>query len=589
MPNVRRSLLAAALAPLLSGSPAAPPDPIAPSRLAPPPADLRLTAAHEKLAAAHAHLVAARLLEGAGKPREALDHYLAFIDGGDADTDLVAHIADMILAYRDMESALKLLETQIAAHPESPQPYVDLLRFALKHEGEHEALTGKAGLSAEALLRRFPRDAAAYENAAALALAQGKRDEAAKVMEAASKQHIPDPRFWLSTGRMAQEVWPIADAEKRAANVQRINPFFEKARDLALETKDQAAAIAAADYFLFSNQLPAAAAICEKLVAQGGGIEARRRLVRLYEAMEKPAESLRALEDLVEAFPNDVEHRRLLASQYLQKREVGKATVQLEAALQTGGGELQDYLQLCNLLRFSQDPERFLDFTRRAAQLFPKEPRVTYFGALARSRAKHYAEAAKFFDQAATQAATRAPELLDDMFHFNHGVALERSGRFEDAAKQFEKSIRLTPPDDPARAAGTLNYLGYMWLERGEHLDQSEQFIRKANDLEPDNAAYVDSLGWVLFKRGKFAESLEQLQRAESLMKEITAEDAEILDHLAQAHDRLNQRAKAEEYWRRVLDLQPETKSLVERARKELGISQPKPVTGDDIPPKSLK
>lgn len=580
MSRARRCLLALTLAALVSRGQA---------ESAPPPADLQLTAQRERLAAAHAHLVAARLLEESGRPRESLDHYFAFAGSGDPDFDLIAHIADLALAYRGMDSALKLLETRIATHPDSPQPYVHLTRFALKHADEHKTLSAKAAAAVEEMLRRFPQDAASYESAVALHLARGGRDEAGRVMDDAAKQNVTDPHFWLRTGRTAQEVWPIADGDKRRANIQRINPFFEKARDLALAAKDEDAAIAAADYFLFSNQLPAAAEICDKVVKQGGGLEARRRLFRLYEALEKPAESLRALEDLVKAFPNDVEHRRLLAGMYLQKREVEKATRQLEAALQEGGGELQDYLQLCNLLRFDREPDRFLRFTQRAARLFPREPRVTYFGALARSRAKQYAEAARFYDQAASQAATKAPELLDDMFHFNHGVALERSGRFEDAAREFEKSIQITPPNDPSRAAGTMNYLGYMWLERGEHLDQSEQLIRKANELESDNAAYVDSLGWMLFKRGKTEESLKELQRAESLMKEITAEDAEILDHIAQVHDKLNQRARAEEYWRRVLDLKPESKALMDRARRELGLSKPGPGPRDEPPPKALK
>lgn len=584
MPNVRRCLLAAALAALATRSAAA-----TAASIAPPPADLQLAPQLEKLAAAHAHLVAARLIEESGRPREALDHYLAFVEAGDADADLVAHVADMALAYRGMDSALSLLEARIQAQPGSPQPYVHLTRFALKHEGQRDSLSSKARAAAEEMLRRFPRDAAGYENAVSLHLAEGRRDDAIRVMEDAAKQDIADPRFWLRTGRMAQEVWPMADADKRRTHVQNVNPFFEKAGDLALAAKDHEAAIGVADYLLFSNQLPAAAGICEKIVEQGGGLEARSRLVRLYEALEKPGESLRALEDLVKAFPNDAEHRRLLAGQYLQRREVEKATRQLEVALREGGGELQDYLQLCNLLRFSKEPEGFFRFTQRAAQLFPREPRVTYFRALAHNRTKQYADAAKLFEQAAAQAATKAPELLDDMFHFNHGVALERSGRFEDAAKQFEKSIQLTPPGDPSRAAGTLNYLGYMWLERGEHLDKSEELIRKANELESDNAAYVDSLGWVLFKRGKTAESLKELQRAESLMKEITAEDAEILDHIAQAHDKLNQRAKAEEYWRRVLDLKPETKSLIDRARKELGLGGTKSAPAEDAPPKAPK
>ncbi|MCE9520208.1 MAG: tetratricopeptide repeat protein [Verrucomicrobia bacterium] len=547
-----------------------------------PPADLQLSAKNEKLATAHAHLVTARLFEESDQPREALSHYLAFIENVDADTALVAHVADLVLAYQNMDAALKLLEAQIMTHPDSPQPYVHLTLFALKHADEQASLAAIARATVKTMLLKFPRNAATYENAVALHLARGERNEATQVMATAAKQAVKDPVYWLRTGRMAQEVWPIAVVDKRTAHLQKINPFFEKARDLALAAQDQNSAIAAADYFLFSNQLTAATEICEKVVKQGGSLEARSRLVRLYEAMEKPAESQLALEDLVKVFPDSVEHRRLLASQYLQKREVEKAAQQLEAALQSGGGDLPDYLQLCNLLRFGKESDKFLHFTQRAAQLFPREPRITYFGALARSRLKQYAEAAKFYEQAATQAATKAPELLDDMFHYNHGVALERSGRYEDAARQFEKSILLTPPDDPARAAGTLNYLGYMWLERGEHLDQSEQFIRKANELEPDNPAYVDSLGWVLFKRGKLAESLTELQRAESLMKEITAEDAEILDHLAQAHDKLNQRELAEKYWRRVLDLKPDIKALIDRAQKELGLIPPRAEIKDE-------
>lgn len=577
MPTPHSTLIAAILACLSPVGIAASDTGLIPARIPSPTADSPLTPKNEKIASAHAHFITARLLEESGRPRDALGHYLSFIETDDADAGLVAHVADMVLAYQGMDAALKFFEARTKSHPDSPQPHVLLTRFALKHSDEHESLIEVAVTATRRLLGKFPGDATTYETAVALHLAREDRVSAEQVMAVAAKQSARNPGYWLRAGRLAQEVWPIANADKRNTHLRQINPFFEKARDLALALKDHDSAITASDFFLFSNQLPVAADICEKVIRQGGGLGPRDRLARLYEAMEKPAQFMLALEDLVKNFPDSVEHRRLLAGQYLQKREVAKAGQQLEAALQTGGGELQDYLQLCNLMRFGDDPERFLQFTRRAAQLFPREPRVTYFGALASSRVKQYAEAVKFFEQAATQAETGAPELLDDMFHFNRGVALERSGKYEEAARQFEKSILLTPPDDPSRAAGTLNYLGYMWLERGEHLDQAEQFIRKANELEPDNAAYVDSLGWVLFKRGKFAESLIELLRAESLLDEITAEDAEILDHIAQAHDRLNQRARAEEYWRRVIELKPDIPMLMERAKKELGLSPPEP------------
>lgn len=281
---------------------------------------------------------------------------------------------------------------------------------------------------------------------------------------------------------------------------------------------------------------------------------------------------MKALEELVKAFPLDVEHRKILASHYLQMRDIDKAVAQLEAALQAGGGGLQAYLQLSNLMRLTKQPEKFLQFAQRAGKLFPGEPRVMYFQALAHTQLKQYADAAKLFDRAGSLAETMCPEILDDAFHFAHGVALERDGQFDGAAKQFEKSIGLTPVDELARAAGTMNYLGYMWLERGEHFDKAEELIRKAIELDPDNAAYLDSIGWLHFRTGKFEDALQELLKAESMLKDVESEDAEIFDHIAQTYEKLNQRSKAEEYWRRVLDLKPSDEKLIRRVEKLLGL-----------------
>jgi tetratricopeptide (TPR) repeat protein len=129
-----------------------------------------------------------------------------------------------------------------------------------------------------------------------------------------------------------------------------------------------------------------------------------------------------------------------------------------------------------------------------------------------------------------------------------------------------------------------MNYLGFMWADRGEHLDKAEELIRKANELMPDDAAYIDSLGWLYFRQGKNEEALAELQHAEQLLKEIEPEDAEILDHIAQVHDKLGHRAKAEEYWKRTLALKPQNEKLVQSVEKSLGISKPKPPPKNEPP-----
>ena len=59
-----------------------------------------------------------------------------------------------------------------------------------------------------------------------------------------------------------------------------------------------------------------------------------------------------------------------------------------------------------------------------------------------------------------------------------------------------------------------LNYLGYMLAERGERLDESVGYLKKAVAMEPENGSFLDSLGWAYFKAGKLDLAEENLKRA---------------------------------------------------------------------------
>lgn len=550
--------------------------------------DLSLQQTRDRLAQAHAHYLSARMLEDEGRMREALGHYLAFLEKGGAEPDLVAHIAEMALNYRGMDAAVKLLEDAMKASPASAQPFVNFTNFALTHASTEAGLLPRAATAVAEALNRFPQSAEAYENAVQFHLSQKERAKAAEALERGAKQTVTEADYWLRLGRAAQEVWPLADTEQRAEHLTRVNVFFDKAMLRAREAKDEAAELWIADYYLFSNQLDRAAVICEWVVQRNGSLDARKRLVRLYDAMERSDDTLKALEDLVAAYPMDVEHRRLLASKYDQRHRTAfgeermdfarKAAEQLEAALQVGGGDVEDYLTTARYLETTGDDERFERFTARAQQLYPGEPRVTYLRARALNSVKKHADAAKMFEETAKLAETRFPDLLNDAgYHFSWGAALERSGQYDAAAKAFEKSVDLTPPDNPPSAASTMNYWGYMWVEQDKHLDKAETLIRKANELRPDEPAFIDSLGWLYFRQGKYQQALTELERAEKLMEKWTPEDGEILDHIAQTYQKLGDAEKAKEYWQRALDLNPPQEAVRKRAERELGIEKPKP------------
>ena len=189
-----------------------------------------------------------------------------------------------------------------------------------------------------------------------------------------------------------------------------------------------------------------------------------------------------------------------------------------------------------------------------------------YFLAFAYMRTRQPAKAVARFEEAEKLSANVNEQLLNASFYEQFGAVLEQVGRLDDAALKWEKAIALSSPEDPKAAANIMNSLAYMWVEQGKNLAKAEELLAKANELSPDTPAYIDSLGWMYFKKGDFKRALTELKRAESLMEPIAPEDAEILEHIAHAHRQLGQHKQAIDYLERAAAL----KSPVQRMRERI-------------------
>ena len=98
-----------------------------------------------------------------------------------------------------------------------------------------------------------------------------------------------------------------------------------------------------------------------------------------------------------------------------------------------------------------------------------------------------------------------------------------------------------------------MNYLGYLDAEAGEHLEEARALIERALELDPENGAYLDSLGWVYFKMGRLDEAVAHLERAAALLDT----DAVIFDHLGEAYFKRRDPEQARRNWERALELSP--------------------------------
>ena len=128
---------------------------------------------------------------------------------------------------------------------------------------------------------------------------------------------------------------------------------------------------------------------------------------------------------------------------------------------------------------------------------------------------------------------------------FAYGSTHERAKQFESSEASFRELLKIDPEHST-----TLNYLGYMFADRGVHLDEAHDLIQRALDLEPNNGAYLDSLGWVYYRQGKFDLAAKYLERS---LKQY-GRDPVVHTHLGDVYFKQGRVAEAKKHWSRGLE-----------------------------------
>jgi tetratricopeptide (TPR) repeat protein len=110
-------------------------------------------------------------------------------------------------------------------------------------------------------------------------------------------------------------------------------------------------------------------------------------------------------------------------------------------------------------------------------------------------------------------------------------------------AEEYLEQVLDEFPDD----VSAMNDLGFLWAEQDRRLERACRMIRKAVEADSDNVAYRDSLGWVLYRLGRFQEAAAELEKAAA----SDPSEGEILEHLGDARLKAGQGEKAKDAWRR--------------------------------------
>lgn len=193
-------------------------------------------------------------------------------------------------------------------------------------------------------------------------------------------------------------------------------------------------------------------------------------------------------------------------------------------------------------LRRAAKPDAAIEVLEQLTRDYPGLPMVhSALGDLLRQQ-EDYAAAVPAYDKALEHTEAEAPGQW--FLHYARGISYERLKQWEQAEADFRRALDLNP-DQPQ----VLNYLGYSMVEKHINLDEALDMIERAVASRPDSGYIVDSLGWVLFRLGRYQEAVEHMERAVELMPV----DPVVNDHLGDVYWSVGRIREAEFQWKRAL------------------------------------
>ena len=229
-------------------------------------------------------------------------------------------------------------------------------------------------------------------------------------------------------------------------------------------------------------------------------------------------------------------------------------------------------------LRRAAKPDAAIEVLTRLADDYPTLPLVhSALGDLQRQQ-ENYRGAVDAYDRAIEFTEEGAPSEWPLLYA--RGISHERRKDWDMAESDFRRALELNPEQPQV-----LNYLGYSMVERRENLDEALDMIQRAVAARPDSGYIVDSLGWVLYRLGRYDEAVGHMEHAVELMPV----DPVVNDHLGDVLWAVGRYREAEFQWKRAVSfIDPgDTDSEADpvRIRRKLEVGLDKVLSEEGSPP----
>ncbi len=245
----------------------------------------------------------------------------------------------------------------------------------------------------------------------------------------------------------------------------------------------------------------------------------------------------------------------LAGQYYAQNNQPEKALKKLEK-----GNELlpQDdiawRLRLQLLLSQNKTKEA-IEVGKTADENVPEDAFIQFFIGSAYLLEDNNEEAVRWI-QRASRAPARKP--FKSVVFGALGDANSNLGNTEEADRAYELALRYDPENHNA-----MNNYAYNLSLRGEKLEKAQELAEKAMELDADNAAYLDTMGWIFYKMGEYEKARRFIKASIDL--DDTGASAEVLEHLGDVYNKLGNQEEAKKWWKRAFDKDSSLEHLEEK------------------------
>ena len=284
----------------------------------------------------------------------------------------------------------------------------------------------------------------------------------------------------------------------------------------------------------------------------------QQSLVRTLVMNDQPDEAIKIIKAIQETEPDSLQWAYMEGWVYYSSKQWDKAievyVPLLERAIDAGDAQVRNIrYDLSRCLAFSGRADKAIELLDQMIQDDPKELLWKFQKGWVYYYSKQWPAAIKQFQEILADSENGIQnEALIRQTKFSLSAAFVQNKQFREGEIILEKIYEQDKED-----ISVCNDLGYLYADQNKKLAQAEEMIKKALDAEPENNAYLDSMGWVKYRLGKFEEAKKYLEQA---VKESESGDAVLWDHLGDCYNKLNQKEKAVDAWKKALQHESESK-----------------------------